>query len=62
MRYPERERGRDTGRGRSRLHPGSLNVGLDPVTPGSHLGPKAGAKPLSHPGYPVFAILFYTVV
>ena len=27
-------------------------VGLDPRTPGSHPGPKAGAKPLSHPGIP----------
>ena len=28
------------------------DVGLDPRTPGSHLGSKAGAKPLSHPGIP----------
>ena len=28
------------------------DVGLDPGTPGSHPGPKAGAKPLSHPGIP----------
>ena len=28
------------------------NVGLDPRTPGSHPGWKAGAKPLSHPGIP----------
>ena len=27
-------------------------MGLDPGTPGSHPGPKAGAKPLSHPGIP----------
>ena len=26
--------------------------GLDPGTPGSHPGPKAGTKPLSHPGIP----------
>ena len=25
----------------------------DPGTPGSHHGPKAGAKPLSHPGLPL---------
>ena len=32
------------------------NVGLHPGTPGSRPGPKAGAKPLSHPGIPqVFA-------
>ena len=28
------------------------DVGLDPRTPGSHPGPKAGTKPLSHPGIP----------
>ena len=28
------------------------HVGLDPRTPGSRPGPKAGAKPLSHPGVP----------
>ena len=27
-------------------------MGLDPGTPGSHPGPKAGTKPLSHPGIP----------
>ena len=27
-------------------------MGLDPRTPGSHPGPKADAKPLSHPGVP----------
>ena len=26
--------------------------GLNPGTPGSHPGPKAGARPLSHPGIP----------
>ena len=46
------ETGRDTGRGRSRLHAGSPYVGLDPRTPGSRPGPKAGAKPLSQPGIP----------
>ena len=28
------------------------DVGLDPRTPGSRPGPKAGAKPLSHPEIP----------
>ena len=28
------------------------NAGLDPGTPGSRHGSKAGAKPLSHPGIP----------
>ena len=55
----ERERDRDTGGGRSRLHAGSRtwDVGLDPRTPGSRPGPKAGAKPLSHPGIPYFRVL-----
>ena len=34
------------------------DVGLDPGTPGSHLGPKAGVKPLSHPGCPCFCFCF----
>ena len=29
-----------------------LDSGLDPRTPGSRPGPKAGAQPLSHPGIP----------
>ena len=29
------------------------DVGFDPGSPGSRLGPKAGAKPLRHPGIPV---------
>ena len=29
-----------------------FDVGLDPGTPGSCTGPKAGTKPLSHPGTP----------
>ena len=33
-------------------------MGLDPRTPGLHPGPKAGAKPLSHPGIP--GIFFYS--
>ena len=30
------------------------DVGFDPGSPGSRPGPKAGAKPLRHPGIPVF--------
>ena len=30
------------------------NMGLDPMSPGSHPGPKAGAKLLSHPGISVY--------
>ena len=33
------------------------DVGFDPGSPGSHPGPKAGAKPLSHPGIPTTAII-----
>ena len=33
------------------------DVGLDPRTPGSHPRPKAGAKPLSHPGIPQCVVL-----
>ena len=46
-----RERGRDTGRGRSRLHAGSLMWDSVPGL-GSHPEPKAEAEPLSHPGIP----------
>ena len=51
----ERERGRDIGRGRSRLHaPGAQRgIRFDPGSPGSRPGPKAGAKPLRHPGIPL---------
>ena len=34
------------------------DAGLDPGTPGSGPEPKAGAKPLSHPGIPLFIHLF----
>ena len=30
------------------------DVGLDPGSPGSRPGPKAGAKPLRHPGIPLY--------
>ena len=45
------ERGRDIGRGRSRLLTGSLMWDSIPG-PGSHPEPKADAQPLSHPGVP----------
>ena len=41
--------GRETGRVDSMQ---GADVGLDPRTPGSCPGSKAGAKPLSHPGIP----------
>ena len=38
------------------------DVGFDPGSPGSHPGPKAGAKPLRHPGIPVnFLLLIFEV-
>ena len=33
------------------------NVGFDPGSPGSRPGPKAGAKPLRHPGIPQQSLL-----
>ena len=59
--HRERERQRDIGRGRSRLHAPGADVGFDPGSPGSRPGPKAGAKPLRHPGIPpqlLFATFF----
>ena len=50
------ERGRDIGRGRSRLHAGA-NEGLDSGTPGSRPKPKADTQPLSHPGIPHLSLL-----
>ena len=38
------------------------DMGFDPRPPGSRLGPKAGAKPLRHPGipgHPYFKLTFY---
>ena len=52
--HTERERGRDTGRGRSRPMHREPDVGFDPGSPGSCPGPKAVAKPLRHPGIPLF--------
>ena len=50
----EKKRGRDTGRGRNRLHAGSPMRDLIPGPLGSHPGPKADAQPLSQPGVPRF--------
>ena len=51
MRDTQRERQRH--RQREKQAPcKELNVGLDPGTPGSGLGLKADALPLSHPGVP----------
>ena len=48
-----RDREREKQRQREKQVPcREPNVGLNPGTPGSCPGPKAGAKPLSHPGIP----------
>ena len=59
----ERERGRDTDRGRSRLHAGNLMWDSFLGLPRSRRELKAGAKPLSHPEIPVnyFKIMFITI-
>ena len=50
----EREREAET---QAEAEAGSMHrepdVGVDPGSPGSRPGPKAGAKPLRHPGIPV---------
>ena len=53
----ERQRQRETERQRHRQREKQApcrepDVGLDPRSPGSGPGPKAGAKPLSHSGIP----------
>ena len=51
----DRERGRERQRHRQREKQAPFwepDVGLDPRTPGLRPGPKASAKPLSHPGIP----------
>ena len=47
------ERGRDTGRGRSRLPVVEPDVGLGPRTWKSCPEPKADTQPLSQPGAPI---------
>ena len=49
----ERERESQRHRKREKQAPcRESDVGLDPGTPGSHPGPKAGTKPVNHPGIP----------
>ena len=48
----ERERGRDKSEGEAGSMHREPNVGFDPRSPVSRPGPKAGAKPLRHPGIP----------
>ncbi|KAM8893344.1 LOW QUALITY PROTEIN: ubiquitin-like modifier-activating enzyme 1 [Lycaon pictus] len=47
----EREREREAEREAGSMHR-EPDVGFDPGSPGSRPGPKAGAKPLRHPGIP----------
>ena len=57
----ERERERQRHRRREKQAPcRKPNVGLDPRTPGSCPGLKAGTKPPSHPGIPFF-LHFYII-
>ena len=49
----EREREREAEREAGSMH-WEPDVGFDPGSPGSRPGPKAGAKPLRHPGIPQF--------
>ena len=53
MRDTHRHRERQRHRQREKQAPcREPDLGLDPGSPGSGLGLKAGAKPLSHPGCP----------
>ena len=38
------------------------DVGLNPGSPGSRPGPKAGAKPLRHPGIPLLVKLMGNII
>ena len=37
-------------------------MGLDPGTPGSHPGLKAGSKPLNHPGVPEIEMIMLSEI
>ena len=52
MRDTERERGQRHRQRKKQAPYKEPDVGLNPRTPGSGPGPKAGAKLLSHPGVP----------
>ena len=54
----EREREREAETQADSMHR-EPDVGLDPGSPGSCPGPKAGAKPLRHPGIPRVQLLCY---
>ena len=50
----DRDREKQRHRQREKAPRREPDVGFDPGTPGSRPRPKAGAKPLSHPGIPPF--------
>ena len=53
--HREREREAETqAEGEAGFMHWEPDVGFDPGSPGSRPGPKAGAKPLHHPGIPGF--------
>ena len=54
----ERERGRDTGRRRSRLHAESPTWDSIPDLQ-DHAPAEGGAKPLSHPGCPCYNLFIH---
>lgn len=54
--HTHREREREAEGEAVSMHP-EPDVGFDPRSPGSSPGPKAGAKPLRHPGIPRTSIL-----
>ena len=60
MRDTQRERGAET---QAEGEAGSMHrepyMGFNPGSPGSRPGPKAGAKPLCHPGIPSFSFFIY---
>ena len=56
MRDTERERQRHRQREKKQAPCRKPDTGLNPGTPGSHPGPKAGTKPLSHPGIPYICL------
>ena len=51
------QRERERGRGRTGSMHREPDVGFDPGSPGSRPGPKAGTKPLRHPGIPADTFL-----
>ena len=53
MRDREREKGRGTEQREKQASCREPDVGLEPGSPESCSGPKAGAKPLSHPRIPM---------